>query len=68
MKRQQGFIQGALLIGIALLAIIICVVTLINNNKLTNVSDEKGKVIAALIQGRFAESFETWQVRHRGFH
>lgn len=60
-RNQEGLIQGALLIALALLAVLIGALSIAGNGRSTNVSEEKAKVLASVILKQSADIQDAFQ-------
>lgn len=61
-RKQAGFINGALIIGIALMAVVVGAIAMASSSSTTDISKQKIKTAAAVGMKRMSDAVEAFQI------
>lgn len=61
-RKQAGFINGALIIGIALMAIVVGAIAMASSSSTTDISKQKNKTAASVGMKRMSDAVEAFQI------
>ena len=62
-RKQGGFINGALIIGIALMAVVVGAIAMASSSSTTDIAAQKNKTTASVGMKKMADAVEAFQIK-----